>query len=96
MEKAAEDIDLHLCQGSFASFASMIQASDFYVGYDSAGQHVAAACGVPQVTIFAGEPCERMFQRWRPTGHGRIRIIRANANQRNVIVDTILQDFPLR
>jgi ADP-heptose:LPS heptosyltransferase len=94
--KAAADINIHLCHGSFASFASMIQASDFYVGYDSAGQHVAAACGVPQVTIFAGEPCERMFQRWRPTGHGKIRIIRANANDLHVIVDTILQDFPLR
>lgn len=62
---------------SFAEFAAIIQGSDLYIGYDSAGQHVAAACGVPQLTIFAGEPSERMFQRWRPTGHGRIRIIRA-------------------
>jgi ADP-heptose:LPS heptosyltransferase len=38
------------------------------VGYDSAGQHVAAACGVPLVSIFAGFPVPRMFHRWRPEG----------------------------
>ena len=34
-------------EGSFAGFAAIIAASRLYVGYDSAGQHVAAACGVP-------------------------------------------------
>ena len=34
-------------EGSFAGFAAHIQKSKFYVGYDSAGGHVAAACGVP-------------------------------------------------
>ena len=38
------------------------------MGYDSAGQHVAAACGVPLISIFAGFPAPRMFHRWRPTG----------------------------
>src|SRR5262249_16956649 len=33
-------------QGSFAGFASIIAASTLYVGYDSAGQHIAAASGV--------------------------------------------------
>jgi ADP-heptose:LPS heptosyltransferase len=55
-------------RGSFAGFASIIAASRFYVGYDSAGQHVAAACGVPLISIFAGFPCPRMFERWRPVG----------------------------
>jgi hypothetical protein len=62
--------------GSFAGFASHIERSRLYVGYDSAGGHVAAACGVPMISIFAGAVCERMFQRWRPTGPGRIEIIR--------------------
>ena len=53
---------------SFAGFAALIAASRLYVGYDSAGQHVAAACGVPLIGIFAGFPAPRMFQRWRPTG----------------------------
>ena len=55
--------------GSFAGFASIIAHSRFYVGYDSAGQHVAAACGIPLVSIFAGFACPRMFARWRPAGN---------------------------
>ena len=65
--------------GSFAGFASLIAASDLYVGYDSAGQHAAAALGVPLVTVFAGYVSERMFQRWRPSGHGPIQIVKATA-----------------
>jgi ADP-heptose:LPS heptosyltransferase len=38
------------------------------VGNDSAGQHVAAACGVPLLSIFAGFSCARMAARWRPAG----------------------------
>jgi ADP-heptose:LPS heptosyltransferase len=53
-------------EGSFAGFAALIAASRLYVGYDSAGQHVAAAAGVPLISIFAGFPVPRMFARWRP------------------------------
>jgi len=59
--------NLHLHDGSYASFASHIVQSKLYVGYDSAGQHVAAAANVPLVSVFAGFASERMFQRWRPT-----------------------------
>jgi ADP-heptose:LPS heptosyltransferase len=55
-------------EGSFAGFAKIIAGSSLYVGYDSAGQHVAAACGVPLISIFAGFPAPRMFDRWRPIG----------------------------
>jgi ADP-heptose:LPS heptosyltransferase len=48
-----------------------------YVGYDSAGQHVAAACGIPLITIFAGYPNERFFERWTPSGAGRIDVFPA-------------------
>ncbi len=57
-----------LWKGSFAGFASLIAGSKLYVGYDSAGQHVAAACGVPLLVVFAGFPAPRMFERWRPVG----------------------------
>ena len=63
-------------QGDYAPFASRIARSKLYVGYDSAGQHVAAACGVPVVSIFAGYVSERMFQRWRPTGKGPIDVVK--------------------
>ncbi len=64
--------------GSFAGFAEHIARSRLYVGYDSAGGHVAAACGVPLVSIFAGFASERMLQRWRPAGPGKIALIRAD------------------
>jgi hypothetical protein len=64
-------------EGSFAGFAALIAASRLYVGYDSAGQHVAAACGVPLVAIFAGFAAPRMFHRWRPTGE-RTTVIRVD------------------
>ena len=50
--------------------ASIVAASRLYAGYDSAGQHVAAAAGVPLVSIFAGFPAPRMFHRWRPAANG--------------------------
>jgi hypothetical protein len=59
---------LHVHDGSYASFASHIIQSRLYVGYDSVGQHVAAAAGIPLVTVFAGYACERMLSRWRPRG----------------------------
>ena len=69
---------LRVWQGSFAGFASIIAQSKLYVGYDSAGQHVAAACGVPLITVFTGFPVERMFHRWIPSGQGPIRVVRVD------------------
>ena len=57
---------LQVYDGSYAGFASHIVQSDLYVGYDSVGQHVAAAAGIPLVSAFAGYACERMLSRWRP------------------------------
>jgi len=54
--------------GAFAPFAAQIARSSLYFGYDSAGGHVASACGVPLITVFAGAVSDRMFQRWRPSG----------------------------
>lgn len=54
--------------GAFAPFAAEIARSKLYVGYDSAGGHVASACGVPVICIFGGAVSDRMFQRWRPAG----------------------------
>jgi len=62
-------------RGSFAAFAAAIRKSDLYIGYDSAGQHVAAACGVPLLSIFAGFPSDRFLARWRPWGKGAIELI---------------------
>ncbi len=53
-------------QGAFAPFAEAIRGSQLYIGYDSAGQHVAAACAVKQITIFAGAPNRKFLRRWQP------------------------------
>jgi ADP-heptose:LPS heptosyltransferase len=63
-------IQAEFWEGSFAGFAAIIAGSRLYAGYDSAGQHVAAAAGVPLISIFAGFPSPRMFDRWRPTTPG--------------------------
>jgi ADP-heptose:LPS heptosyltransferase len=77
MAIAASGARVEVWRGSFAGFASIIARSRLYVGYDSAGQHVAAACGVPLVTVFAGAPCRRFEERWRPFGPGRVEVVRA-------------------
>jgi ADP-heptose:LPS heptosyltransferase len=64
-----------LWDGSFAGFARIIASSALYVGYDSAGQHVAAASSTPLISIFGGFPAPRMFERWRPSGE-RCTVIR--------------------
>ncbi|HUB32748.1 MAG TPA: glycosyltransferase family 9 protein [Bryobacteraceae bacterium] len=69
-----------LWEGSFAGFAAIIAGSRLYVGYDSAGQHVAAACGIPLISVFAGFPVPRMFDRWRPSGE-QCRVIRVERPQ---------------
>ena len=70
---AGQGIALH--EGSFASFAAFIAGSQLYLGYDSAGQHVAAALDVPLVSVFGGFSSERMRQRWRPDGPGPKRVL---------------------
>jgi ADP-heptose:LPS heptosyltransferase len=65
-------------RGAFAPFAFRIMNSKLYVGYDSAGQHVAAAAGTPLVCIFSGHVSERMFERWKPTGPGPRAILRGD------------------
>ena len=65
---AGAGVQVERWTGSFAGFAAIVARSRLYVGYDSAGQHVAAACGVPLIAVFAGFSCPRMFARWRPAG----------------------------
>jgi len=81
---------LRAFEGSFAAFASLIARSRLYVGYDSAGQHAAAACGVPLVCVFAGFPCARFLARWRPSGAGPIEVVPVeNPDPATVLEDTL-------
>jgi ADP-heptose:LPS heptosyltransferase len=62
--------------GAYAPFAHCISQSALYVGYDSAGQHVAAASGVPLISIFAGYVSDRFFDRWRPVAGSRSHVVK--------------------
>ena len=54
--------------GAFAPFAAQIARSKQFVGYDSAGGHVASAASVPLISIAKGFASERTAARWRPLG----------------------------
>ncbi len=60
-------------QGGIGAFAALIAGSDEYIGYDSAGQHLAAALGVPTVDIFSKIAAPVFQERWRPTGPGIVK-----------------------
>ena len=77
--------------GSFAGFSSLIARSNFYLGYDSAGQHAAAAFGIPLVSVFAGFVSDRMLERWRPSGSGSIEVVKISSEVANedVLKNTI-------
>lgn len=78
-------------QGPFASFASLIAQSELYAGYDSAGQHVAAALGVPLLCIFAGAVCPRMIQRWAPDGPGPRHLLRVENEGADEVLSRVAQ-----
>jgi ADP-heptose:LPS heptosyltransferase len=60
---------------SVGEITALIAASDEYIGYDSAGQHIAAAAGTPCLTIFAGSNNSRFIRRWRAVGPNACRIV---------------------
>lgn len=80
-------------EGSFASFAAMIAASDFYAGYDSAGQHAAAAAGVPLVCVFRGYACDRALLRWAPDGPAPATVVRGEGKSADQILSEIRQSL---
>ena len=68
-------VDVLRWNGGLAAFAGLIMSSGLYIGYDSAGQHIAAALGVPVLTVFVNNSTPRFAQRWRPFGAGRIEVL---------------------
>ena len=55
--------------------AAVIAQSDEYIGYDSAGQHIAAAVETPCLTIFAGSNNMRFLRRWSAFGQNSCQIV---------------------
>ncbi len=82
--------DVMTWEGSISSFAGLIGAADLYVGYDSAGGHLASSLGVPVITIFAGAPNQKMRERWSPWGCSTTNVISVSANEEdNLILERV-------
>jgi hypothetical protein len=67
--------DMVTWHGEIGPFAALIGASDEYIGYDSSGQHIAAALGVPAIDIFAGNTTPIFRERWTPSGRAAVEVI---------------------
>jgi ADP-heptose:LPS heptosyltransferase len=81
-------------QGSIGRFAALIAESTAYIGYDSAGQHIAAALGVPTIDIFTGFTSPRMPERWSPHGPGpvHVRVLDGTETYSSARLDAIVDD----
>ena len=65
---------LIIFSGSLGSLGKMIDAADCFIGYDSCGQHLAAATSTPSIIVFAGAPSTRFIHRWSPDVLGTLTI----------------------
>lgn len=84
------EADILVWNGRIGMLAALISESDLYIGYDSAGQHIAAALGISCIDVFAGSSSPRMLDRWRPTGTAEIQVVPVetlpgSANARDVL-----------
>ncbi|MFN0110841.1 MAG: glycosyltransferase family 9 protein [Blastocatellia bacterium] len=79
--KALRQADVVTWDGSIGAFAGLIAASDKYVGYDSAGQHIAAALGVATMTLFVNSNSATFAERWRPFGKGVVKVLNAKPSE---------------
>jgi ADP-heptose:LPS heptosyltransferase len=81
-------------QGGIGRFAALIAESTAYIGYDSAGQHIAAALGVPTIDIFTGFTSPRMPERWSPHGPGAVHVLVLGAGETysSARLDAIVED----
>ena len=97
VERTAKGLaNVQTCEVPFAAFANTVARSWLYVGYDSAGQHAAAAAGVRLISIFNGYPNARFLERWRPTGAGPVDVIDAKGRSPAEVLadfDTLLARF---
>ncbi|MBN2513677.1 MAG: hypothetical protein JXB18_12130, partial [Sedimentisphaerales bacterium] len=60
---------------TIGQISALISASDKYIGYDSACQHIAAASGIPTLTIFAGSNNPRFIRRWSACGNTACKVV---------------------
>jgi ADP-heptose:LPS heptosyltransferase len=81
-------------QGGIGQFSAFISHSDQYIGYDSAGQHIAAAMAIPTIVVFAGFTSPLVPERWRPGSRGLVKSVVVDTLQLKDQIDseTVLRD----
>ena len=84
---AGSKTDLVTYKGGIGQFAALISQSRFYIGYDSMGQHIAAALEIPELVIFNGYPSEKFSWKWHPCGNGKINIIHAEGKTEKAVLE---------
>ena len=85
---AGLDCDILAWQGNVGTYCALIGSFDEYIGYDSGGQHIAAALGTPTIDIFAHSPYPLFMQRWRPYGPGVVHIVDATGQNSPIRQDS--------
>jgi len=88
-----EQSEILIWNGRVGVLAALIGESDLYIGYDSAGQHIAAALGVRCIDVFAGFGSQRFVDRWRPDGRAETRIITVGTTRTADLVQQVLTLF---
>ena len=84
--------DVVTWEGDLGALCGTISASDLYVGYDSAGQHIAAALDVPVVSLFVAASGSRHLERWTPRGRAGVHVITvdpADQHQERLLYDVL-------
>jgi hypothetical protein len=89
--EASRGASVVIWQGGVGDFAGLIAASDLYIGYDSAGQHLAAALGVPTLTVFVNSNAPVFAERWRPSGPGPVDVIEVPAKTAHAASEAVLE-----
>ena len=86
------DAEILVWKGRIGVLSGLIGESDLYIGYDSAGQHIAAALGVKCIDVFGGFSSRRMLERWRPGGPAETCIVPVDphSGEPNEIVASVL------
>ncbi len=72
---------------SIGQMAALIDASDEYIGYDSACQHIAAAQGIPTTTVFAGTNNPTFIRRWSAYGKHACHVVHAGLQPDGKCID---------
>lgn len=83
---SVQNVQVLTWHGGIGRFAALIGQSDLYIGYDSAGQHIAAALGVPTIDIFTGFSSPRMPWRWAPHGPAAVHLVVIDEGEKENLV----------